>query len=70
MAVMDDGTKTLIGTIAALVALVACFGLMTNCSIKVARIDAQAEACAKAGGTFNRGLSEDDSYCIGKRPSL
>ena len=61
---MSDSTKTLVGTIAGLVTLVAMFALMTNCSIKIARIDAQAAECAKRGGDFRRGIGEGDSYCL------
>lgn len=50
---MTDSTKTLIGTIAGLLALVATFAIMSDCSKHVADVEADPrKACLEAGGRW------------------
>ena len=52
---MADGTKTLIGVIVGLAALVAIFGIMSDCSKHVADVEANPQkACLEAGGEWSR----------------
>lgn len=54
---MTDGTRMLVGTIAALAAVVAVFSIMASCSIQVAQFDGAAKAvCIQSGGVWSESL--------------
>jgi hypothetical protein len=61
---MTNSTKTLIGTIAGLAALVAIFAIMSDCSKHVS--DTGAANCVATGGTWNPDLGTEG---ICQRPS-
>jgi hypothetical protein len=50
---MGDSSKALIGSIAALVALVLCVLIMARCQMTVELTDARIADCAKSGGHWN-----------------
>ena len=60
-------TKTLIGSIAGLAAMVAIFAIMSDCSKHVADVEANPKkACADAGGTWvNLGPPNQVGRCYG-----
>ena len=52
---MSDSTKVLVGSIAALAALVAVFAIMSDCSKHVADVEANPKkACLEGGGYWSR----------------
>jgi hypothetical protein len=69
---MTDSTKSLIGTIAGLAALVAVFAIMSDCSKAVSRTGSDAvEACITKGGKWlgsNSGAFPSTDVCVEPEP--
>jgi hypothetical protein len=65
---MSDSTKTLVGSISALVCLVAIFAIMADCSKAVSRTGSDAvEACVERGGKWignNSGTQPLTDFCL------
>lgn len=56
---MSDSTKALVGTIAALLAMVACVAIMSRCAVQVNGIQTEASECTKHGGIWHSRFCEE-----------
>lgn len=63
---MTDGTKALVGTIAALFALVAMFAIMADCSKHVANVEADPHrVCLEVGGWWSDSdIANHVGHCV------
>jgi hypothetical protein len=65
---MDSAKLTLIGTVAALIALVAIFMIMADCSKHISDVEASPKAaCSLRGGVWFKDTPNRIGYCVEPR---